>query len=504
MKRSLALLVLIGTASMIFAQSPNVIFEKPFRPVSPVVVGQGGSFTANGSGWDAFFTNPAALAGQGSLTLASINPWIYSTGDMLKFVLAYAGVGQVPGLLGSVSGRAITTLTMPAGFVPPADNPDYQTQLLDLVNNFLAQTDAGGVLSGVTEVVIPASWLALDPAAIGTDYAQLAPYINDFLAANPAIETAIGNQLASQVLPPGFPTAPKLRFGTSAGLGLIVKGFGLGVAAILDASVQGDTILQTTGDATLTLGFMAGYALELKLSDHIGLKVGGLLRPMFRVTAPVRVSGLLSAFAPGGGFDAMGVLDTLLAYYGTGLGIDVGAILGVGPFSVGLAVTDLFDTRFNYQASTFRRLYDSLLQSQSLPTGDSVTAKHVIPMDVRVGAAFHPDLGVLSFLIDPTVHMEIGNFLTLARRVASGEHLTVRLGDIAAFGAEVRILRFLKLRAGYYQGALSAGIGAKLLFIDANVAAYVAPKNGTSVGLSSAGLSNLGDVGITAELALRF
>jgi hypothetical protein len=130
-------------------------------------------------------------------------------------------------------------------------------------------------------------------------------------------------------------------------------------------------------------------------------------------------------------------------------------------------------------------------------------------MDIRLGASFHPDLGGFSFLIDPTIHAEVANFLTLWReaRMAkeAGETYTVYLGDVLAFGAEVRLLRFLKLRAGYYRGNVSLGVGAKLLFLDANVAAYIGPKaRGQQIVVDETGVGNLGSVGLTAEIALRF
>lgn len=512
MRRWLAVLALISVAFLAIAEEPTVVFEKPFRPMSPVVVGQGGSFTANGSGWDAFFTNPAALAGKGSFTLASITPWVYTTGKMLDFALGYiedSGAG-VP--MGRVSPRTVT-VQLPEGFeVPPGYEgtvEEFRVELGDLLDTMLDELDPGmaALLDGTT-VVIPESWAELAPADFETmDDSAVQRLVHDFLVENPAVLEALGDEALAGMLPPGFPASPKLHIGVAAGLGLIVKGFGLGVATILDANVEGDTVMSTSGEATLTLGFMAGYAHEFRFSDSFGLKVGALLRPMFRVNAPLRVAALLGGLGPDG-FDPMGLLDTLMARYGTGIGIDVGAILGVGPFSVGLSVTDLFDTRFNYRSSSFRTLYETILAEQTLPAGDALpaTVTHVIPMDVRVGASFHPDLGGFSFLIDPTVHMEIGNFLTLARKAKAateaGEDFAVRVADIAAFGAEVRILRFLKIRAGYYQGALSAGIGAKLLFLDANIAAFVTP--GTGPLSASTTAAELGDVGVTAEFALRF
>ena len=64
MKRTIVGVLLLLVAFSLFAQDVTkkpVVLEKPFRPMSPVVVGQGGAFTANGYGFDAFFTKLHSL-----------------------------------------------------------------------------------------------------------------------------------------------------------------------------------------------------------------------------------------------------------------------------------------------------------------------------------------------------------------------------------------------------------------------------------------------------------
>ena len=64
-------------------------------------------------------------------------------------------------------------------------------------------------------------------------------------------------------------------------------------------------------------------------------------------------------------------------------------------------------------------------------------------------------------------------------------------------------LRILALRAGYYQGTLSAGMGAHLFFLDLNAAMYVRREDRTIPWNIKNLLGNLGDSGLTVELALR-
>jgi hypothetical protein len=58
--------------------------EIPFVPLSPLVMGRGGSFIADTRGYDSFFFNPAGFSRDGgSFTLTSASSWIYSRVDDL-------------------------------------------------------------------------------------------------------------------------------------------------------------------------------------------------------------------------------------------------------------------------------------------------------------------------------------------------------------------------------------------------------------------------------------
>jgi hypothetical protein len=107
-------------------------------------------------------------------------------------------------------------------------------------------------------------------------------------------------------------------------------------------------------------------------------------------------------------------------------------------------------------------------------------------MSVHAGAEFHPDLGGLSFLIDPSVHAEY----VMTSGVDSSFWTNLHLG------AEVRVLRMLRLRAGLNQGYTTLGVGLKLLFLEAHVA-YFGREMGSYAGARQ-------NQGVTAEVALRF
>lgn len=70
------LIIAVFVSGALFAQTT---YESPaFGWKSPEVMGQGGSFVANGTGVDTLFTNPAAFAAEdsGELALLTVNPYI--------------------------------------------------------------------------------------------------------------------------------------------------------------------------------------------------------------------------------------------------------------------------------------------------------------------------------------------------------------------------------------------------------------------------------------------
>ena len=75
-----AALLLATAVSAAAADLPEI----PFVPMSPEVMGRGGSFIADTHGYDSFFFNPAGFSRDGgSFTLTSASAWVYSRADAL-------------------------------------------------------------------------------------------------------------------------------------------------------------------------------------------------------------------------------------------------------------------------------------------------------------------------------------------------------------------------------------------------------------------------------------
>jgi len=361
-----ALISLLGTGLAF----PATIAEIPFLPMSPQVMGMGGSFIADAHGYDSFFYNPAGFSRSGgSFTLLSATSWVYSHPDEL-FALGQkysAGTGS-------------------------------SSSTLSFLNN---QVSTGG-----------------------------------------------------------------FGIGASAGIGYVGNGLGLGMMIIEDSDVYGPDLMGAHGDLTATIGFIGGLSVPF---DVMGFKlhVGGDLRPMIRVHAPISsavANGMLTALADGN--DLLSPLNSADALYGLGIGIDLGAIAEIGWFQFGLSVRDLGGTQFKYNESTFGTFSSIFGSTLRFPGGSSVTAdQYVIPMNVGLGAAFHPDLGATKRWIDPSVSVDLQD---LTGVLGGSNSLWYALHG----GAELRLINMFALRTGFSQGYLTFGAGMKLLVLDVNFALF--------------------------------
>jgi hypothetical protein len=112
-------------------------------------------------------------------------------------------------------------------------------------------------------------------------------------------------------------------------------------------------------------------------------------------------------------------------------------------------------------------MQSALTSSLQFPTtGTLVTAdQYVIPMDIAVGVAFHPDFGTFNNIIDPSISFDIRN---VVGALAGGTSPWTLLH----LGLETRFFSFFTLRTGINQGYLTMGGGLKFLFFDLNFALF--------------------------------
>ncbi len=493
MRRSLTLLLILFGAVGVSAQPID-----PFQPANPIVMGRGGSFTATASGYNSFFYNPAGFARDGELTLTSANIWAFMDRDFVSIAQDIVGTGA-----GIFSGAPAAS----SRAIDPAALEGLEGYFTDLTDWVAGAEGAGADLeaiivaaTGDTDINITnESDLAEIIAAAGTE---------DVIAFLEAVEQAAGDAgyplpftvddlqaaLAS-ALPSGY-----LRVGGMAGIGYVGNGIGLGLFLNTEGIVDGTNLLQATGMAFNTITFVGGLGLSFG-NLHLGLAI----RPTIFGYSEISAAPIVSSYLAGGSFDGFDIstIFTNAVYFGSGLGIDVGALYELGPFSFGIGVKDFLGTHIAYRATTFDEYYQAIIAA-SLPLGSELTAEEedaawTIPMKVNVGAEFHPDLGVTSFLFDPSVSVDLLDLSLALRTFQAGQQMTTdQILSMLNFGGEVNLLRFLSVRGGYYGGYLSAGLGLDIFVVDINAAIA------GDFGRDAAGQWGFSNVGGSVEFAFRF
>jgi hypothetical protein len=279
--------------------------------------------------------------------------------------------------------------------------------------------------------------------------------------AGTSTQTGILNFMNDQV------TGGGVGAGASFGMGYVGNGLGLGMVIIVDSFLRGSTLLGMSGDLTGTVGFIGGLSLPFELGGFT-IHLGGDVRPMVRVHAPLTSAVALSLItAVASQADILASLSLADALYGVGIGMDLGAIAELGWFTVGISIRDLFGTAFRYETDSFGRLSDSLLTSLSFPaTGSLVSSDtYTIPMTVAAGVAFHPDLGSVSAVVDPSLSVDLSDLVSAVSGASS-------IWTLLHVGADLRLFSLFSLRGGLNQGYITLGAGVKLVFLDLDFAIF--------------------------------
>lgn len=272
-------------------------------------------------------------------------------------------------------------------------------------------------------------------------------------------------------------TLEGIGFQANAGLGWVGSGLGLGIAAQTSVYARGTTVLGTKIAADLIEGAVIGYALPIDLAFST-VKVGLDIRPMQRTYGEFDLSSATAA---------MKDLTALTMANGFGLGFDLGVIADFGPFDVGISVRDLGGT--HYAMKTYSVADIATAATFTAGAGTDTLYDYVTPMTINTGFAYTPAFGLLGVLIQPRFTGDLNIPMVPVAEMPS-------LLASSHLGVEVKLLSFLTLRGGLNQGWVTAGLGAHLLFLDANIAIY-SDELGRYTGTAR-------KPGVAAEVALRF
>jgi len=294
---------------------------------------------------------------------------------------------------------------------------------------------------GELSILAPTTWLYIRPTS--DNLALLRSAATDDGATVDALETLL--------------TDNGLGGGANLGIGYVGKGLGLGAFVTADAYAAGDTLAGAVMDVDLQFNAVIGLARTVKLFG-LGLTLGGNLRPFYRAVGDIPLSDVVGALM--GDEDPGDVFLSKELISGFGLAGDVGAVLKLGSFTLGLVVRDIAPA-FQAYRNTVQDLADSgFVTSSGTPAGSFALTPNVV-----VGARWDPDLGAFSRILDPRFFFEIQDPVAAIRDQAS-------FFNLLHAGVEVETLGFLALRAGVNKGWLSAGVGLDLFFLEIDAAVF--------------------------------
>lgn len=269
--------------------------------------------------------------------------------------------------------------------------------------------------------------------------------------------------------------------GASLGLGWTGKGFGIGLTAISDSVAEGSTLDTAVFTTRNEANAIFGMAWPLELGPV-----------SFRFGASVRGFYLLETNANGWAFNPMAAnllngqplllgLGSNTLRGGFGMALDTGATLSFGPLSLGIMVRD-YGYRFSMQESTL----DEMITNYTVPLGGEEFFKLAPQYSAGLALRFNQTGPAATSL-----YFEADDPMSLIPLISSNiEAIPSQLH----IGAELDLLRFIFLRAGFNKGLLSFGAGIDFALIEVDAAVFSEP-------LAATGQTR---TGIALQGALRF
>lgn len=249
--------------------------------------------------------------------------------------------------------------------------------------------------------------------------------------------------------------------GASVGLGYAGRGLGLGVFVTSDNYAAGDSLPEAVLSTDTIVNAVIGLGFSIIDLDGFRLTVGGDIRPLYRIRSDVSLaSGIGAVFESSGNMDA--VLNEIDVKAGFGVAADLGAALELGGLTVGVSVRDLAPQLELWQGSLGAFL--DAVETTGLPKSQEGNASTALFLpNISAGLAYKPRF--IPGLIDPSFYVEVADPIGVIKDKKS-------VTNLLHAGAEVRLLSLVTLRGGVNRGWLSAGLGVKLLFLEANVAVF--------------------------------
>jgi len=535
-KKNLLIVVVMATmvAAGAFAQ------VDPFFPPNPATIGRGGSFTADAQGYNAFFYNPAGFAGKNEFTLLSVNMYAVMDRRLLDAIWKVAVAQQQ--LDFSAYTKGIQSRDTAGSLQSLLDASKFYTDALAILTPEQVQTKVQGSVFQAEMASLSSQGLLVPGVDLSkiTSYEQAVAALDPKILANPALLAATldtftniliygvageYNAAAKSTLTAALDSAlaeaasvlPKGNLDLGAAVGMAWTGSGIGIGVFSQADItmrtpskvgsRAGTILDAKGRAMWNVTLAAGFAFDL----IDGIKLGVALRPTilsYGDFSPLGIMSIVSKASPTPQqiFSAVVPAGAYKTFY---IGVDVGTLIKIEDFTIGITLKDLIPYKLKYYQY---KDYNAFLESMPFKSGTNAVADSeglyfIPPFKINAGIQWHPDLkeGAKLFDIKAGVDMfDVLGFIRYAANVAKNDASILvdeyNFLDMFGIGAEMKFFDFLSVRGGFYKRTATVGLGFRLLFVDLNVAGLFRGLD-LSEGTKTPGFT---EAGVSLELALRF
>ncbi|MQY76724.1 MAG: hypothetical protein GH155_03760 [Spirochaeta sp.] len=239
------------------------------------------------------------------------------------------------------------------------------------------------------------------------------------------------------------------------------NGLGFGVFNEAGISFSGaGTVPKVTTNIEEEFIFAGGYAFRIPLPESwnstfdTGILLKAFINTMSSTT--MDILDLMDVFS-----DPAAMIMNEPFFVSIGIGVDWGILYSYKEvFSVGLVGRDLPSPVQINEYSSFQGFLDN---EQPLKTND------FLPIDLSFGIMYKPPLGNLErYINNLKLMLDYEDILDFLTHSESSTNPILHVG----FGCELDVLQILSLRAGFYQGLLSAGLGLNLSVFTFNMAMF--------------------------------
>lgn len=214
-------------------------------------------------------------------------------------------------------------------------------------------------------------------------------------------------------------------------------------------------------DVKITMNAEAGAILGYSFRIGNFLYIGANAKVIARAWADVPTQNLLTLM------DSMSSSSGLLPFsvkFGYGYGFDLGAILKLGAFQVGLSFLNLPGIKINYaESNDINQLISGTLENSGTAT---------IPIEINAGVSWNIGTIIPLIMDKAVIAVDVhGVNLLIEDFNEYGFDLSL-LGNYFFLGAEFRTLGFLTVRGGLYQGYPAVGFTLNLVILNLSFAYY--------------------------------